>query len=254
MSIPLYLQSSHVPGNTAGGTLPVYKDGYFTLSGDGIFHTIQGEGITAGIPATFIRLHGCNLACSWCDTWYTWRKDRTEYYEEPTTIPLEDLAQAIEEVHQPIQRIVFTGGEPLMQQESIAAFLTLHPELTVEIETNGTIMPLDTLLPRVQWNCSPKTRNSGNTIAQVKKPDVLQAIALQDSCFKFVCRTAEDVQEVLDEYGFLPREKMMIMPEGVTVQQNATAYAEIVEAVLKHDLRISPRLQNILFDGAKRRV
>lgn len=44
----------------------------FRVSGDGVFYTLQGEGASMGRPATFLRLHHCNLDCSWCDAWYTW--------------------------------------------------------------------------------------------------------------------------------------------------------------------------------------
>src|SRR5215471_11975983 len=71
-----------------------------------IFYSIQGEGMLAGAPSVFIRLSGCNLRCSWCDTPYTsWRpegEDRT----------LEDVFAAVRKRR--AAHVVVTGGEPMI--------------------------------------------------------------------------------------------------------------------------------------------
>ena len=107
-----------------------------------IFHSIQGEGVSQGTPCVFLRLAGCNLACSWCDTAYSWNG----------TVPGMRLApeKAAELVlHYPCRRLVLTGGEPLIQQKALPALLRLLPDHAVEMETNGTIMPDTELLKRV---------------------------------------------------------------------------------------------------------
>ena len=81
-----------------------------------IFHSIQGEGVSQGTPCVFLRLAGCNLACSWCDTAYSWNG----------TVPGMRLApeKAAELVlHYPCRRLVLTGGEPLIQQKALPALL-----------------------------------------------------------------------------------------------------------------------------------
>ena len=106
-----------------------------------------------GRPCTFVRLTGCNLDCPWCDTTEVWKKG--DWFN-------------IDEV-QHMGRVVFTGGEPMLQQKAIEKFIKYwdacdnksYDSLYVEVETNGTIMPSDYMMVRVnQWNCSPKLRNS----------------------------------------------------------------------------------------------
>ena len=69
-----------------------------------VFDSIQGEGCMIGMPVTFIRLQGCNLACPWCDSKETWgQKTYTEYTAE-------QLAMQVNQ-----ETVVITGGEPTIQ-------------------------------------------------------------------------------------------------------------------------------------------
>ena len=72
-----------------------------------IFKSIDGEGIRAGYPVTFIRLGGCNLQCSYCDTSYAWKDNYT--YTEMTPEEIYDKVYRMG-----YQRITLTGGEPLI--------------------------------------------------------------------------------------------------------------------------------------------
>ena len=71
-----------------------------------IFQSIQGESSHAGIPCTFIRLTGCNLRCSYCDTTYA--------YDEGIEMSLETIIKQIEEYG--CKNVCITGGEPLLQK------------------------------------------------------------------------------------------------------------------------------------------
>ena len=51
-----------------------------------IFYSLQGEGVTTGIPSVFLRLALCNLACSWCDTRYTWDWEQHDYGQEVVSL------------------------------------------------------------------------------------------------------------------------------------------------------------------------
>ena len=68
-----------------------------------IFHSVQGEGYHAGIPHVFIRFGSCNLRCSWCDTDF-------DTHENMTSIDI--LAEVMK---YDCKRIIFTGGEPMLQ-------------------------------------------------------------------------------------------------------------------------------------------
>lgn len=236
------------------------------VSGDGVFATLQGEGVTAGKPAVFLRLQLCNLACGknggWkCDTGYTWDRDREEYWKEPEDWGYKETAQRIEEAwsgkfgNLDARRVVITGGEPMLQQGKIAELLEDLPGWSVEIETNGTIVPLPALSD-CQINCSPKLSNSGNERRKRYKPEVLKHInSLPNSWFKFVVTGTqgfEEIETIVEECG-IDSKKILIMPEGQTTQE-VEHHAEMVrDEALRRDLKLINRNQFIWF-GPKRKT
>jgi 7-carboxy-7-deazaguanine synthase len=96
-----------------------------------IFRSIQGEGRRQGYPCTFLRLAGCNLACSWCDTPHA----RTGGQE----ITCGGIARRIGDF--PGHYICITGGEPLLQGDQLLPLVRyLHDRrYIIDIETNGTV-------------------------------------------------------------------------------------------------------------------
>ncbi len=94
-----------------------------------IFASIQGESTFAGIPCTFIRMTGCNLRCSYCDTVYA--------YEEGTGLTDEEIVGKIEAIG--LKTVEITGGEPLLQGEVFPLVKNLLDRgYRVLIETNGS--------------------------------------------------------------------------------------------------------------------
>lgn len=95
-----------------------------------IFKSIQGEGQSSGHVTTFIRLTGCNLRCSWCDTTYAYTKGEL--------VPVEAIVAKVKELG--CLNICLTGGEPL-SQTNVTKLLKALKELGCHIlvETNGTI-------------------------------------------------------------------------------------------------------------------
>lgn len=94
-----------------------------------IFLSIQGEGVSAGYPTVFVRLTGCNLRCSYCDTTYS--------YSEGEDMSLEEVIEKIRSFG--YKRVCLTGGEPLLQAEGVRGLLAALPDYEVSIETNGSI-------------------------------------------------------------------------------------------------------------------
>lgn len=95
-----------------------------------ILYSLQGESTYSGLPCIFIRLSGCNLRCSWCDTSYAW--------EEGREFSLEEILKEIRKY--PCSLVEITGGEPLLQEESIELMKYLHQEgYRILLETNGTL-------------------------------------------------------------------------------------------------------------------
>jgi 7-carboxy-7-deazaguanine synthase len=198
------------------------------LSSDGdrgIFATLQGEGVTVGSRAVFVRLQGCNLRCEFCDTKHTIGSS-----VGVTKEPIASLAGRITTLWETAdwqalsklpgykdskERLVLTGGEPLLQ--NVSSLLALLPGWQIEIETNGTICPEDKLAG-CQINCSPKLKNSGNSFERRYHPDVLRAIAaMPNSTFKFVARDVSDLVEIDGMVGELGVDQatVIIMPEGI---------------------------------------
>lgn len=95
-----------------------------------IFHSIQGESSFAGRPCVFVRLTGCNLRCSWCDSEYT--------FAGGEKISVDDVVARVRAYGCPLVEI--TGGEPLAQQEAFTLIERLCNEgMEVLIETSGSI-------------------------------------------------------------------------------------------------------------------
>ena len=99
-----------------------------------IFKSIQGEGTRAGLPCIFVRLTGCNLRCTWCDTEYA--------FHGGTKFTLEEVLEKVEalagEGPGRVSLVEITGGEPLLQPETPAlAERLLAAGHTVMIETSG---------------------------------------------------------------------------------------------------------------------
>ena len=147
-------------------TRKVLRDDGKVLATQEIFLTIQGEGPFAGVPALFIRLAGCHLACHFCDT------DFESHMESRATV---SVAAEAQELARGTHLYVLTGGEPLRQNIApLCLALLENPLNVVQIETAGNIWQKDltplfkdpALAPRLHLVCSPKTVSAH---AQVQK-------------------------------------------------------------------------------------
>lgn len=225
-----------------------------------IFATVQGEGTSAGVPSVFVRLAECNLRCSWCDTKYTW--DWARYDRAGETVEL--AASAVEErvlaaAAASIANVIFTGGEPLLQQDELALLARRLRERgrRIEVETNGTVMPTEAFAALVdQWNVSPKLASSGNADRARHRPAVLQWFAAQaNATFKLVMSSDADVAEVEELAGALalPRERVVLSPEGTDATTLAERSRWLAERCTKHGYRLGTRLHVFLWGNERGR-
>ena len=117
-----------------------------------IFKTVEGEGRWVGLPISFIRLEGCNLRCSWCDTTYSY--DGKTYKE----MSIDDVIKEINKFG--LKRVCITGGEPFFSPALPELVKGLLKEgYKVFIETNGTLWNNqleDIINENVYITCSPK--------------------------------------------------------------------------------------------------
>lgn len=221
-----------------------------------IFSSLQGEGPSAGAPALFVRLALCNLRCSWCDTRYTWDFERYDYEREVSLMPLVELATRLRSA--PEGRVIFTGGEPLLQQRALSLlFAELPAELTLEVETNGTLAPEPRLAERVdQWNVSPKLAHAGDPETRRIKPGALLALRDTGRAFlKFVLQSEADLAEVEALIARLawPRDRVYLMPEAATPAAHAERAGAVAALCQQRGLRFSPRLHVTLWGGERGR-
>ena len=100
-----------------------------------IFPSIQGEGLRQGEATIFIRLTGCNLRCSFCDTKYAWKDGRE--------IPVGQIIEKVKNIRKrlPADWVCITGGEPLLQDIRELVEILRDESLKIQVETNGTIKP-----------------------------------------------------------------------------------------------------------------
>jgi 7-carboxy-7-deazaguanine synthase len=220
--------------------------------GPEIFASLQGEGPSAGEPCAFVRLSRCNLACAWCDTAYTWRFTGPGAYDrkaEQVTLPEAEVAERIRALGQ--DRLVVTGGEPLLQAPALARMLALLPGMRVEIETNGTVVPPPALDARVdQYNVSPKLAHSGNPAELALVPERLAAFAADARAFfKFVVASESDLDEVavLQQRFAIPGERLFVMPEGTEGATLRSRLEWLAPACAARDWRLSDRLHIHLY-------
>jgi len=98
-----------------------------------IFKSIQGEGTRAGLPCVFVRLTGCNLRCTWCDTAYAFHGGKKMSVDE-VMARVGELAGS----NKTVPLVELTGGEPLLQEEIYPlAERLVAAGYTVMIETSG---------------------------------------------------------------------------------------------------------------------
>jgi len=217
--------------------------------------TLQGEGPSAGKKATFLRLRRCNLACSWCDTRYTW--DKTDPgYQKYELLDVSGVTRELKAHSDPsTELLVITGGEPLLWKRQILLMASswiqyLHFR-RIEIETAGTI-PCGELgfYPYVYFNVSLKLTSSGNLRTLWKKDVIQEFVRLANdghAVFKFVV-TPETLKVDVGEISAFQQEYKVneryisVMAEGVTVERQLLGMQALSVVCIQNGWRLTPRL------------
>lgn len=219
--------------------------------------TIQGEGIHTGQRVGFVRLAGCNLACSWCDTPYSWDWDRFDRKEESHKTLVSELATQVKEMG--VDRIVLTGGEPMLQQTAIWDFKSSLGSIEIDVETNGTILPnIKTINAVDMFSVSPKLAHGGDLL-EMRRTKALEAFAYlageDRAIFKFVCQWASDfdeIDEIITQFK-IPRNAVWIMPEGVSQLAQMESMHRLADEAIARGFNISPRLHVLIWNTERGR-
>ncbi|MBL6688503.1 MAG: 7-carboxy-7-deazaguanine synthase QueE [Pseudomonadales bacterium] len=160
-----------------------------------VFYSLQGEASTTGRPTTFVRLTGCPLRCSYCDTAYAFQGGESL-----------SLAQILEKVSaNPAKLVTVTGGEPLAQPECIALLQSLiEAGFSVSLETSGAL-PIHSVPSEVSIVLDLKAPSSGEMHRNLY--DNISALALKDQV-KFVLADRADYDWArfkISEYELISR-------------------------------------------------
>jgi len=234
-----------------------------------IFYSLQGEGKLVGVPSAFVRVSGCNLRCTWCDTPYaSWNagKEAAEELSANDILVWIHAMNAISPKH-----VVLTGGEPMMLKESaeLIKLLKEHGK-HVTVETAGTLwleglpvggIDLASVSPKLS-NSTPREREGGRFAEMHDRQridmEVLKKFAtgaggvVKECQWKFVISRAEDVTEMEELLGRLntqlssgsriDAEDVVLMPEGVDAAALNERSRWLAEVCKEKGYRMSPRL------------
>ena len=166
-----------------------------TIEVSEMFSSLQGEGRRCGYPATFLRLRRCNLACTWCDQKETW-DPTNEGYNNYEVLTLWEIRERILDYGNNL--LVITGGEPLIWQRQLKRLVESIPlNMSIEIETNGTVAPTELALTRADYNVSPKLANSDNGIRNTDMHlGFLDLYKRKKAVLKYVVSEPKDFEEI----------------------------------------------------------
>ena len=207
-----------------------------------IFFSIQGESTYAGLACVFVRMGGCNLSCSWCDTAYAQSSDGAEEME------VDAVVRAVKKYKCPLVEI--TGGEPLIQPDTPALAARLLDEgLTVLIETNGSVglRGLDERIIKIIDVKCPSSGHAGSFLMEN-----LKFVAPEDE-MKFVIADRGDYEfakQFLEEFIRDRAAKVLFAPVRPGLEPR-----ELAGWILKDSLsaRLQIQLHKYIWNGERGR-
>lgn len=228
------------------------KDDGQKLAVQEIFYTVQGEGPFAGTPAVFIRLAGCNLACTFCDSEFESGIDNL--------VEVDCVVQAALGLFAPVPNlfgndplVVLTGGEPMRQNIGpLIEKLILTYGMDVQIESAGTLW-VEGLNPasyfgKLSFVCSPKTGKL-NTEFQAHCSHYKYIISADDPGSTNDGLPIKSTQGPTDNLLFRPSTLDTVWLQAMDEQdpeKNAANLKEVVHRCMKHGYRLSLQQHKIL--------
>ncbi len=215
-----------------------------------IFTSINGEGMRAGELAVFIRLCGCNLKCSYCDT--MWANSESTPHKDMTASEIKNAV-----LKTGIKNVTLTGGEPLIAPyiKELLICLTEDESLNVEIETNGSVSigEFAFIKNRPVFTIDYKLPSSGmednmcleHNLAFIEKKD----------CMKFVSGCKEDLEraaEIVEKYNLTERCHVILSP--VFGKIDPAFIVEFMKLKNMGKVRLQLQLHKFIWNPEKRGV
>jgi len=224
-----------------------------------VFTSVQGEGALTGVPSVFVRLGGCNLRCTWCDTPYS------SWAPEGKRIGVDELVEDV--VGRGPRHVVLTGGEPMLQKAAVPfskklAALGFH----VTVETAGTIdAPLHIDLASISPKLSDSTpydheawadrhdraRLRPDVVARLVRdhPHQIKFVLGEDTPLEEIEAFVADVEDILGKP--VRPDCILLMPLGRDVASLDRNLARAVPEAVARGWRISDRLHVRLFGDTR---
>lgn len=244
-----------------------FADKKLTLTNDGVFHTVQGEGKYLGVPSIFVRLSACNLRCEWSNGDGTFTKCDTPYSShepEKNLRTIRELADEIIAIN--CKHVVITGGEPMLQQNVVLLIEELSKAgKFITVETNGTIyrdckVNFWSVSPKLATSCHHLSDNFEMHHAKRLNAKALADIAKRPHQMKFVVNSKHDIDEIKELIkaiaainGGYDCENVYLMPQGVSSEQFDKRLPFIIEAAKENGWNVTDRF-HVRVWGHKRGV
>lgn len=220
--------------------------------------TVQGEGESLGVPAVFLRVAGCSLSCTWCDTRYSWDWASHDRGENATRMNTEEAwARVIELARDtPTRTLVLTGGEPALQLKGLVtiARVASHAGWRVEVETSGAV-DLGELADAVDLvTASPKMASSGMPTETRLNLEVLRSLAARSNVtWKFVIDEARDLDEADAIVTDLGLGEVILMPQATTAEAVLEKLRWLIPQAITRGHRVTPRLHTLVWGDERGR-
>ncbi len=222
-----------------------------------LFYSIQGEGKLVGVPSVFIRVSGCNLRCTWCDTPYaSWNPEGRDW-------SIDDIMREVATYD--AKHVVLTGGEPMIMPDVAHLCDALKQRgHHLTIETAATVFrdvphDLASLSPKLS-NSTPLDRDGGRFAESHERlrtnvPVIQQFIdASPEFQLKFVIADERDLAEIdklLSKLRHWSPIDVLLMPEGVDVETLASRKGWIADVCKRTGFRYCARLHVELFGNVR---
>ncbi|MBT3175654.1 MAG: radical SAM protein [Desulfobacula sp.] len=207
-----------------------------------IFFSLQGESTFTGLPCIFIRLSGCNLACSWCDTLYAKKESQVMSFDQ--------IFKKLESYE--CRLVEITGGEPLLQENTPALIsMLIKKKYKVLVETNGSqsIKGLDPECIKIMDIKCPSSNESDSFLS-----GNISFLTRQDE-IKFVIGSRKDYtfakSIIKNDLSKIPQEKIHLSPVFGCISPETIATWMLDDHL---PARLSLQQHKIIWDPSKRGV